>query len=80
VRGQRSWPTLASDDHEQRRQAARIGEVFPDWLVIWGAYSREFWAYPRFGVPRGTIAHSADQSDLAAQMRSVQAAALEAFR
>jgi hypothetical protein len=55
-----------------RRAAMRIEHDFPHWLVIWGPYSREYWAYPRFHAPRGTIAHSADPNVLARDMRAIQ--------
>lgn len=67
-------------DPDQRELAARIGRDFPRWLVLWGAYSRRFWAYPRFRVPRGTIAEAASPDDLAAQMRSIQRAAASGAR
>src|SRR5260370_37851932 len=77
VSGRRQWPGSLAEDQAQREQAARIGEVFPHWLVMWGAHSREYWAYPRFGAPKGTMAHSADPSDLAATMRKMQTATTE---
>jgi hypothetical protein len=52
-------------DDTGSRTAMRIMEVFPSWLVMWGAYSREFWAYPCFAAPPETILHAADASDLA---------------
>lgn len=61
-------------DRAERLLAVRIGEVFPRWCIMWGAYSREYWAYPQFRVPRGTIAHAADPGDLTAQIRAVEAA------
>jgi hypothetical protein len=60
--------------------AARIEEVFPEWFVMWGAYSRQFWAYPLFDAPAGTIVHAASASDLAAMMRRVQRLAADGFR
>lgn len=61
-------------DPGQRQRAARLGEIFPHWLIMWGTWSRRYWAYPRFRAPRGTIVYAADPGDLAAQMRQVQAA------
>ena len=52
--------------------AQRIGRDFPQWLVIWGTYSRVYWAYPTFPVPRGTILHSNDPGELTRQMRGIQ--------
>jgi len=48
---------------------ARLGQVFPCWLVMWGAYSREFWAYPVFGGP---VEHSPNPNDLAGMMHRAQ--------
>jgi hypothetical protein len=62
-------------DPGQRELAARIERAFPRWLVMWGAYSRQFWAYPCFRVPRGTIAHAARPDDLAVMMRQIQRSA-----
>lgn len=72
--GGRLLPLAHERDRDERRLAARLGEAFPHWLVMWGAYTRHYWAYPTFRAPRGTIAHAADSDDLAAQMRQVQAA------
>lgn len=61
-------------DSDHRERAVRLGEVFPHWLIIWGTWSRRYWAYPRFRASRGTILNAADPGDLATQMRQVQAA------
>jgi len=53
----------------------QVEEVFPCWLVIWGTYTRQFWAFPRFEVPPGTIARAADVNTLAGTMRKIQQAA-----
>jgi hypothetical protein len=58
----------------------RTMEVFPFWLVMWGAYSREFWAYPCFAAPPGTILHAADASDLAGMMHRLQRAMADGSR
>jgi len=52
--------------------AVRIGRDFPRWLILWGAYSREYWAYPCFRVPPGTVLHSPDPGELAGQMTMIQ--------
>jgi hypothetical protein len=72
-----SMPSRRERDRDERRRAARLSEVFPHWLIMWGAWSRHYWGYPRFRAPRGTIVHAADPGDLAAQMRQVQAAVRE---
>jgi len=62
-----AWP-----DSFCRRTAVLIERDFPQWLVMWGPYSRQFWAYPLFNAPRGTIAHSPDPNELASDMRTIQ--------
>jgi hypothetical protein len=63
-------------DEREREIAVRIERDFPRWLVIWGLYSRRFWAYPCFRVPTGTIAEAANPDDLVAEMCSIQRAAM----
>jgi hypothetical protein len=46
-----------------------------DWLVIWGPWSRQWWAFPRFAG--GTVIHSGDHDDLVQCMRL---AAVNAWR
>jgi hypothetical protein len=67
-------------DREQRRLAARLAEVFPRWCVMWGTYSRQFWGYPKFRVPRGTIAHAISPDDLAGMMRAIERSARDGRR
>jgi hypothetical protein len=55
-------------DPAQRRAAVRLTERYPDWLVIWGTWSREFWAFPTFGVLPGTLVHSPTATGLLALM------------
>jgi hypothetical protein len=61
-----------TDDHEWQT-AAEIEESHPHWLVMWGSYSRVFWAFPRFEVPDGTIVSARDRERLLAEMRDVEA-------
>jgi hypothetical protein len=60
--------------------AARIERRYPGWLVLWSLYYREFYAYPRFTVPKGTVLHYPDPGQLVAEMFSVQKAASQASR
>ncbi|HEY4851038.1 MAG TPA: hypothetical protein VII22_09580 [Streptosporangiaceae bacterium] len=61
-------------DPDQRRAAARIAQHNPQWVVIWGTATREFWAFPMFQVPAGTIARHGDSAVLTRQMRQIQTA------
>jgi hypothetical protein len=36
------------DDNTCRAIAEQIHHVRPQWLVIWGSFSRRFWAFPLF--------------------------------
>ena len=65
-------PIRADLDKRQRAIAQRIGQDFPQWLVIWGTYSRVYWAYPTFPIPKGTILHANDPDELIRQMREIQ--------
>jgi hypothetical protein len=62
--------TSPADNSAQAREiAAQIERDFPQWLVMWGAYSREFWAFARFELPQGVIVHAADPDQLVMYMR-----------
>jgi hypothetical protein len=61
-----------TDDHEWHT-ASEIEESHPHWLVMWGSHSRLFWAFPRFGAPRGTVVSARDRERLLADMRDVEA-------
>jgi hypothetical protein len=61
-------------DPDERRAAALIARHSPQWVVIWGTATREFWAFPVFQVPAGTIAHHGDPATLTRQMRQIQTA------
>ncbi len=47
-------PLYAAND-EPREIARQLEEESPNWLVLWGTYSHQFVAFPRFDAPRGTI-------------------------
>ena len=57
---------------DRQRMAARLTSVFPAWLVLRGSYSREFWAFPCFSAPAGTIFHSPNANCLAGMMHRLQ--------
>jgi hypothetical protein len=61
-------------DPAERRTAARIAQHSPQWVVIWGTATRQYWAFPMFQVPAGTIAHHGDPAMLTRQMLQIQTA------
>jgi hypothetical protein len=44
-----------ADDNACQAIAEEIQRQRPEWLVIWGCYSRRYWAYPLFPVCRRAI-------------------------
>lgn len=61
-------------DPEQRRVAAHIEwQKQGTWIVLWGSYTRRFWAFARWPVPPGGAVVSApDPDDLYAAMREAE--------
>ena len=47
-------PPFTPND-EPREIARHLEEESPNWLVLWGAYTHQFVAFPRFDAPQGTI-------------------------
>jgi hypothetical protein len=60
-------------DDQQWQVASEIEQSHPHWVVMWGCYSRLFWAFPHFQVPKGTIVSAPDRERLLADMHSVEA-------
>jgi hypothetical protein len=61
-------------DDPERQTAARIERDNPQWLVLWGVYSRLFWAFPRFNAPPGLIIAAPDPGELLARMHRIEIA------
>jgi hypothetical protein len=61
-------------DDQERQTATRIERENPRWLVMWGAYSRLYWAFPRFNGPPGMIIAAPDPGELLARMRRIEVA------
>jgi hypothetical protein len=59
-------------DDEQWQVASEIEQSHPSWLVMWGCYSRMFWAFPLFTVPPGTIVSAPGPDRLLADMEDVE--------
>jgi hypothetical protein len=62
-------------DPQQRAEAARVRRAHLAWLVLWGAYSRLFWAFPDFDAEAGTIVTATTPADLVVLMRQAEIAA-----
>jgi hypothetical protein len=66
-----------SFDEQEQRAAARIEHDHPQWLILWGAHTRLYCAYPRFHAPPGTViaARAPPNSPPACSMRKLAARA-----
>jgi hypothetical protein len=73
-------PALVVDHGGRRESAMQIERQYPGWLVMWSPYYLEYYAYPRFCVPQGTVLHYADPRRLVTEMLTVQKAASQASR
>ena len=61
-------------DAERYETARSIDEGNPDWLVIWGVYTRQYVAFPLFRAPAGSIVQSASPDRLLRRMRQAELA------
>jgi hypothetical protein len=61
-------------DPAQRRAAHRLTHRNPGWIIIWGTWSREFWAYPTFHTPPATHIHAPTTTGLLALMGQTELA------
>ncbi len=59
-------------DDQGRQVATEIEQSHPHWVVMWGCYSRLFWAFPQFQAPKGTIVSAPSRERLLADMHSVE--------
>jgi hypothetical protein len=57
---------------EMRQEAERLERDNPRWIILFGIYTRELVAFPRFPVPRGTIVAARHPDALPARMRAVE--------
>ena len=56
-------------DPAQRAAAARLQQAHPAWLVMYGPWTRLYFAYPRFPVPPGFVAAATTPGELDSLMR-----------
>ena len=57
---------------DMRLIAQRLEHENPSWIVLYGAYSKQFVAFPRFTAPRGTIVATGDPAALPSRLRRVE--------
>jgi hypothetical protein len=60
------------EDQEALAIAERIEEENPNWIVVFGVYSRQFVCFPRFPVPQGTVVAALRPEELPGRMREIE--------
>jgi hypothetical protein len=60
------------DAEDMRRAAERLESDNPLWSVMFGVYTRQFVAFPRFAVPEGTVVTAGYPGALPEKMRRVE--------
>jgi hypothetical protein len=62
----------AEDDEANRETARQIELQRPGWMVLWGAYSKQYVAFPLFAAPAGTILTARYAPALASRMQAAE--------
>jgi len=57
-----------TDDNACREIAEQIDHARPQWLVLWGSYSRHFWAFPLFEMRPRLLVYASYPNALLARM------------
>ncbi|MEU4830206.1 hypothetical protein [Streptosporangium sp. NPDC023615] len=58
-------------DHRARAEAERLDREWKDWTVLYGAYSRLFFAIPAWPAPVPVVLRASTADDLEARMCGV---------
>lgn len=67
--------TSTVDENEMLRVARELESGNPQWIVVFGVYTRQFVAFPRFNVPSGTFAVALYPGALESRMHDIERAA-----
>ena len=59
-------------DPAARADAARFQDHCPHWLILYGPWTRLFFAFPRFPAPPGTIVSAPSIAELLEWMRTTE--------
>jgi hypothetical protein len=66
--------------HDEPGEIARHLEAkSSNWLVLWGVYTHQFVAFPRFDAPRGTIVTAIYPDALIDRMQGVERRCMTAY-
>jgi hypothetical protein len=67
-RAQMEWPMGSADD-DARELARRIEREHPRWIVMFGAFTKQFICFPRFPAEPGTVVVASYPGALPARMK-----------
>jgi hypothetical protein len=65
-------PPPGPADVQRREIAVQLQRDHPNWLVLWGSFTHEYVAFPRFKTAPGTVLHNKDPDRLANRMRQIE--------
>ena len=68
-RDQMAWSANSADDDEARELARRIEREYPRWIVVFGAFTKQFICFPRFPAEPGTVVVASYPGALPARMK-----------
>jgi hypothetical protein len=66
--------TVAQETEEMRLVAEKLETENPLWIVVFGVYTKEFVAFPRFHAPKGTMIRAWYPDAIEGRMRAVERA------
>lgn len=72
--GERIHPATGSEMPSPRQTAEEMESCNPLWIVVFGVYTRQFIAFPRFDAPAGTVAVAGYPLALMERMRAIERA------
>jgi hypothetical protein len=68
-RAQMEWLMGSADDDDARELAWRIEREHPRWIVVFGAFIKQFICFPRFPAEPGTVVVACYPGALPARMK-----------
>lgn len=71
-RAQVTWLANSADDDEARELARQIEREHPRWIVVFGAFTKQFICFPRFPAMPGTVVVASYPGALPARMKHAE--------
>lgn len=70
--GERIYPATGDEMPRMLRTAEEMELDNPLWIIVFGVYTRQFVAFPRFDAPAGTMAVASYPPALIERMRAIE--------